>query len=229
MELIDIGYEYYRFGSVDSIDIDILINHPNSTGLENDSQLLKIIKEQNSKVKEWNANIIAIENGVVTKSIPSKGAPDGVNNCLYDTYKFHLQKFNFPLKQKLERNRSVAIEKFLSSIFTFYKESIQNEFYKSIPKNVKNASIPLSERIEYLSKFDFNLKPFESDRDNIEAYKRIAFHLGQTISLLDGVEIYTKQDLIKYHIQLKKIIDRELIDSYNILNEKLNDLINKIK
>ena len=37
--LPDIGFNYYFFGSSDSLDIDVLIDHPDSKGREEDDKI----------------------------------------------------------------------------------------------------------------------------------------------------------------------------------------------
>lgn len=226
--MVDIGYKYYRFGSHDSIDIDVLVEHDKSTGEEKDKDLISILKAKHASIANWNINIIAIENGVVVKSIPSKGSPDGVNNSLFHTYCYHEQKFKLPLTRKVDRDVRQAIEKCLTAIFTFYKGTKLKELYKSIPKEVKNGNSDFTNRIEWLNKINFNNIPYEESVDNTNAYKAIAFHIGQTISLIDGVEVYTKRDLIERHPQLSSIIKRDNQSDLNELNNKLRDLVKKI-
>lgn len=222
--MIDIGYKYYRFGSKDSIDIDILIEHPEATGEEKDKDLISALKNQIHQIIDWNVNIISIENGVVVKSIPSKGSPDGVNNSLYETYHLHEQKFPFPLERKLERDIDAAIEKCLTAIFTFYKRTKKDDFYRTIPKEIKNGTVPLDERLKYLERFDYNNLPYDEDKKNRDALKSIAFHIGQTISLLQGIEIYTKAELVYYHPKLMSFIYRDQCKNSNQLNLALYNL-----
>jgi hypothetical protein len=225
----NIGYNYYRFGSKDSKDIDILIDYPSATGEEKDSQLIKSIKEQHSLSSDWNINLVRIEDGIVTKSIPSKGSPDSVNNSLYETYHLHSQNFKFPLDRKVKRDLNEAIERCLNAIFIFYLGTSNHEISASIPKDVKNGKRPILERLELLKEIDFEKLSYDSLNENLNAYKSITFRVGQTISLIDGIEIYTKQDLVYYHPELTAIIKREEISSYSIINKKVNELKEKLK
>ncbi len=222
------NFEYYVFGSEDSIDTDVLIVHPDSKGLEIDNLLIKQIKSEYSEAYNWNINIIQIDDGTVINSIPSKGSPDSVNNSLYETYKLHQQKYPFPLKRKLERNIPLAIEKCLISIFTFYKKTNHDEFYKSIPKEFKNGSANLIDRLSFLEKIDFNILPYEEEIKNINAFKSLAFHVGQTISLINGIEIYTKQKFLSFHPDLKMLIKRTDINQRDNINNKIIELKNLI-
>jgi hypothetical protein len=228
--LPDIEYEYYFFGSKDSLDIDVLVNHPNATGLEKDRLLIPELKAKSNLIEDWNVNIVKIEEGIVKFSIPSKGSPDSVNNSLYETYHLHTQKHPFPIKFKVERNLLSAIHKCLEAILTFYKGTEHEDFYNAMPRAVLvDKQKTFSDRVHTLAQFDFeNMRPSLDELENIEKYKKIGFHIAQTISLIDGIEIYTKQELIKYHPELLEIINRTPNSSLKPLNEKLNILREKI-
>lgn len=63
---------------------------------------------------------------------------------------------------------------------------------------------------------------------NIE--KQLAFHIAQTIFLLQGIEIYTKNDLCKYAPELSSIIKRAYsVNSLDLIMQKLQDLIDLIQ
>ncbi|MFD2603474.1 hypothetical protein [Flavobacterium suzhouense] len=227
--MIEIDFPYYFFGSKDSLDIDVMINHPQASGIERDKELINDIKQKYPSTTDWNINIITIDNGVVTNTIPSKGNPDGVNNSLYETYNLHKQKYPFPLLNKVERDCNTAIEKCLSYIFTFYKNTECKNLYKYIPKEIKNGKAEISIRLEHLKNIDLTHLPYLEDIKNKNAFKSLAFNIGQTISLINGIEIYTKSDLVYYHINLSSFIKRESIGDLKIINQKKEELIQKIK
>ena len=221
--------EYYFFGSEDSKDIDVLVKHPRALGIENDKTLIKELKDCHNEIAQWNINIIGIEDGVVTKSIPSKGNPDSVNNSLYETYALHQQMYMpLPIIHKVERNIPLAIEKCLTAIFTFYKRTDREDIYNSIPRAVKNGTESWDVRKEYLLNVDFSQTPYLNNERNVDSYKSIAFRIGQMISLFDGVEIYTKLSLKKHHPTLMDFIDREVKPNYILLNTKKDELALKI-
>lgn len=227
--LPDIGYEYYRFGSKDSLDFDVLINHPNATGVESNNDIIETINFINPITKNWNINIIKIANGTVIYSIPSKGSPDGVNNSLYETYHLHQQKHGFPLSAKVKRNVDLAVERCIGSLLTFYKKTNHNDFYNEVPRTVLKPLGSLQSRVAILREYDFNMrKPFDDEKENIERFKKIAFHIAQTISLIAGVEIYTKQECVYYHPNLLKVIKRVETEKLDPLNESLQVLLDKI-
>ncbi len=233
--LPDLGIEYYIFGSKDSLDTDVLIISPKWAVIEKDSDLIWSIIKENYLIKypfidEWKPNFISIVGGFVTDSISSKGSIDSVNNSLYETYSLHEQLFALPIKAKMKRDINAAVLRCLERIFTFYKHSPDNkEYYKSIPTDIKNGTADLNVRLARLNELDLNLTPKFKKGDEVGEYKRIAFLIGQTISLLNGIEIYTKEDLIKHHEDLTDIINRVPINSYVILNEKCKLLASSIR
>src|SRR4051812_9301526 len=96
--LPDLGIEYYIYGSGDSLDTDVLIVHPDAKSDAQDRCLWCPIRdnfiEQYPEIWSWGEpNMIWIDNGYVTQSIPSKGSPDAVNNSLFETYHLHEQKY----------------------------------------------------------------------------------------------------------------------------------------
>lgn len=227
--LPDLKYNYYFFGSSDSNDIDVLIEHPDSTSRDEDAKIVIRLKENYPEIKNWDINIIKIENGIIINSMPLKGLPDSVHNSLFDTYKFHQQKNELPLTKRVNRNIENAVNVCLNRIFIFYKNGLQIEYYKSIPKEIKNGKAGIEKRLEFLKDFDFQLSPFVDNTKTLDFYKSITFRIGQTISLIENIEIYTKDDFKKQHPILSDIIDRKILDDYSILNTYKDKLFDSIK
>lgn len=223
-------FKYYFFGSADSADTDVLILHPNATGTEQDLELVKSIKSQFAETANWDINIIAIENGIVTKSIPSKGLPDAVNNSLFSTFHLHNQLHPLEVNKLVKRDLENAINRVVDILLFFYKSTEQKKYYKNECRAVLKAKDPIILKLAVLTKFDFDkFRPYSDDEKNINSLKKIAFSIGQAISLIEGIEIYSKQNLIKNHPELADLIYRRKVDDYSILNTKLNELVDKIK
>lgn len=225
----NLPFKHYVFGSKNSHDIDVLIEFPGIDGSDKDLQLIDQIKEKYSFIQSWNINLIEIQDGIIVKTIDSKGYPDSVNNSLYETYHLHKQSHPFPLKRTVERNVNLAIQKCILSIFLFFKNTNLDSFYNQIPKQVKKDESLILERIKWLERIDFRKVPFDDHNMNIEKYKKIAFHIGQTISLMDNIEIYTKSDLVYYHHDLSSLIKRERDINLESAHAKLLEFIRKIK
>lgn len=220
------SYLYYYFGSEDSTDIDVLVDHADASGTEVDLQLIPIVKQCIKKSASWDINIIRIKDGFVSHSIPSKGSPDAVNNSLFATYKLHRQSFELPIKGNLPRNNLLALVKCIRMILTQFKKCSNRQYYESkIRPAIKEN---FYKWINILIEIDWAMFTFNDEADKINAFKKIAFNIGQTISLLKGIEIYTKSSLKNQHPLLSQFIDRtntnnsEIICSYAT---QLHDLL----
>ncbi len=221
--MIDIGMPYYRFGSKDSQDIDILIDYDIASGNETDYSLIYSLKDKYPAIKEWQINIIKIEDGLVGKSIPSKGSPDAVNNSLYETYHLHKQFYPFPIRAKLVRCKILAIVKCVRAVLTSFDKKNAGDYYTEYirPKLKSNS---FKDWTQLLTGVDLNRIAFENEEAKINKLKSLSFHIGQTISLINDIEIYTKQELVYWHPELLKLIKREDCNGIDLINGKLTEL-----
>ncbi|QPH40094.1 hypothetical protein [Pedobacter endophyticus] len=221
--MIDIGYPYYFFGSPDSVDIDVMIDHPEASSKEGDSMIAHALKLKFPEIGQWNINIIKIRDGIVAESIPNKGPADGVNNSLYHTYRHHEQPFAFPIDRLVLRNRPLAVVKCVNASILWFKN---NERHQEYQERLRPAlmSGKWSDSIGLLSELDFET-PFTNNAvTNGNIYKSLAFNIGQTLALFDGVELYTKGELANYYPELKPLLMRQGINPHAILNGKLSEL-----
>jgi hypothetical protein len=228
--MIDIGYKYYFFGSSDSTDIDVMIDHANATGEPADKDLISALRDNYSEIKDWNINIISIKDGFVVKSIPSKGSPDSINNSLYYTYQLHAQQqvFPFSLADRVDRILPLAVVKCVRAALTLFKNSADEGFYKEKVRPILRSG-NWQDRVELLSELTYTQPFCDNEKDSINLFKSVAFYIGQTISLFSGIEIYTKSDLKLNHPELSPIIDREPILVAGLLHDKLNVLQSLIR
>jgi hypothetical protein len=164
---------------------------------------------------------------VVVSSIPSKGSPDSVHNSLYTTYGLHSQAYSFPLNEPIKRDLVLAVIKCNRAILSSFKKTKRHDFYKQqIQKVLRNGS--WEDRVNALSLLDYEIPLFDQAAENLDSYKKTAFYIGQTLSLLDGIEIYTKDALVKNHPELGPLIRRELVPVNDILKNKISLLQNAI-
>lgn len=179
----------FRFGSEDSLDEDRVYVFPSLPSLEECQAFCKH--------KPDNRNIIVIEDGVVIDCY--KGSPDEMNNALWDTYALHPQTAPLPLTQRVTRNiplKVVRTTRIILSMLT--RTSYRTEIKAAL------RSHDQSQRIRILRQIDF--VTLELDR---EQRKAIAFHLGQTLALLEGEECYTKSQVSARTPDLAPMIQRE--------------------
>lgn len=82
-------------GSKDSIDRDVIY-------LFDKLPSTRECYEFCNSNKDENRNIIVVKNGMVFNCF--KGTPDAINNQILDTYSNHKQKYDNPIKFRVERN-----------------------------------------------------------------------------------------------------------------------------
>lgn len=204
--MIDIRLKYYLFGSQDSRDIDVLIEHPLATGTKSDVQLIRTLKNEFPEIELWDINIVKIENRIVIKSIPAKGSVDSVHNSLFYTYDLHDQKYEQPLFNPVERNIPLAVVRSMRNILTRFKDTLQNDYYRqNISKILKHE--PWYKRIDLLSNLPFGQPFYEDFYEEYKFYKSIMFNTAQTMMLLEGKEIFTKMQIKERFPQLANIFD----------------------
>lgn len=208
-----IKYKYYFYGSDDSTDIDVLISIPaNDMPIiqEDRKRFVKSISQDN-----WNANLMVVENGIVTDTIYPKTWIDSVNNSLFYTYHLHNNIYPNPILNPVKRNKLLVAFKALRTICSV----ITRTEYRSVVKPVLNGK-NIYDMIELLYQIDFTKISSFNQRNmkDEDIWKVIAFYIGQYISLENNeIEIYTKKDLIHYHPLLTNFIYRKNIDK-NVLN-----------
>lgn len=196
-------YKYYYFGSANSTDRDVIVDHPDATGTEGDTHLIKELKAKFPICSNWDINIVKIKEGYIIKSIPSKGNVDSVNNSLFQTYHLHEQEYSQPLKGNIERHKLLAVVRCIRAILLSVKKTSQ---YKATIRHIMKGDF--QGRIDALSSITFCESTFPTLPDSYNEFKRIAFRIGQTLSLMNGTEIYTKADFIANYPDLANIINR---------------------
>lgn len=222
-------HKYYFYGSEDSLDTDVFIEVDNiPDNIEEAIQYMKKLK--NTFNLDWNMNMIVIKDGVVVNNIPSKGSKYSLNNSLYYTYDNHTQTWDNPIKRLLRANKLLNIYKCVRNILT--QLTRVNEEYRGFIKPLKGIH-PWENKLVSFSKINFCEietfnQPYQTDTDT---WKSIVFYLGQSLSLLDDVEVYTKKHLIEEHPYFENFILRKeitLLDK-KILQAKIVEYLNKIK
>ena len=225
-----IPYKYYFYGSADSIDKDVLIEIPSFElpEIQEDRKILchKIKTEYNL---DWNINLFCVENGIVSNTIYPKTWVDSVNNSLYNTYSLHEQVYTLPIDRCVNRNKLLALYKTIRTVLAM---TTKTHYRKSV-KPYMNGRHEFKFKLDVIKTIDFTtISDFEQpNMKNEDAWKVIAFYIGQNISLIrDGIEIYTKGDLVSNHPELEPFIYRKNIsdDAKVVLNNILKYYIQEI-
>jgi len=222
-------HKYYFYGSEDSIDTDVFIVVDEiPKNIETAIQYMKQLKKDFDL--DWNFNMIVVEDGVVINNIPSKGSKFSLNNSLFETYKYHDQKYPNPIKRKLDSNLLLNVYKCVRNILT--QCTRVSKEYRGFINPLKGIH-PWENKLIALERLDFcEIDNFNQLYQNdIETWKSISFYLGQSLSLLDGIEIYTKKELLEHHSYFEQFILRKeitLLDK-KILQAKKNEYMKRIR
>jgi len=225
--MIEIDFPYYFFGSPNSVDIDVMIDHPMAKNLHIDKQIVAELKATYPAIETWDINLVRIANDQIVYA--QKGLADCCHNSLYKTAGFHSQNFEIPLKVPVKRNLPLAVADCVVTLLMATKKKPHKEFYeKEVSPALKSPEWAV--RTSVLATVDFDIPFNDVVSENSKYLKSLAFDLGQTISLLNGIEIYTKQEVIENHPTLTDLINRVSVRNINeIMQEKIAELLKLLK
>lgn len=203
---------FFRHGSKDSKDKDIVYIFPKEPSNKECVQF-------SEKFQDQDINIITLKNNFVTFSF--KGSPDESNNSLLATVTNFDQKFKLPIEKKVPRVVPLKVCNTILSVLIIIRK---HELYRDVT-------------IEALSSFDFEKRrkflysvDFSKIMLSIEEMKFLAFRLGQTISLIQGKELYSKGEIMEMFKDLSTILKREENDSNSlVLNQFLKIFLKEIE
>lgn len=196
-----------RFGSHDSKDHDVVYAIERLPSIQQ-SKILCLDKTENR-------NLVVVRNGVVAECF--KGLPDETNNALHQTYALHPQQHPNFVSRSVVRIAPLKVVRATRVILSLVAKTV----YRTEVKEAL-ASLNLARRLEVLEKIDFS--HLDLCRDTL---KSIAFQLGQTNSLIEGHELYTKQLIQDYAPELAAFIAR--CDSpKQAINDARDKLISKV-
>lgn len=198
----------YIHGSGDSIDVDTYYVVDHIPPFQEAKQWCDAIKEEN-------ANLITIEDGIVTGCY--KGTPDECNNSLYDTYGLHEQEYPLLVERKVERDKGLKYIRAIRIILSHISRSQYRQEVKAALKSDK-----LSDKARVLH--NINFKTIDYDKmsgtaSGKDILKVIAFQLGQVIGLQHDIELYTKADVAKQYWDLQPFLYRaDKVNLYTLTN-----------
>jgi len=209
--------KYYFFGSEDSTDSDVILEvdiiPPNK-----DTALQYMKKLKIDFGLAWNMTMAVIKDGNVVDTLPNKSSIDGLNNSLYYTYKYHVNPFKTPILRPVKRNELLMLYKCIRTILSNCTRV--NKAYRNNIMPLKGIH-PFENKILALQFMDFtDIDTFNNKyQADVDTWKIIAFYLGQFISFWeDGIEIYTKQELITHHPKLAVFIQRKQLTNEDKVN-----------
>lgn len=223
-------FTFQIFGSKSSQDIDVIVFV--DTIIDNPYYALEECKVYNKKIadflkteKEINSNLAIIENGIIKKVL--KGTEDEVNNSLIRTYDLHVQYFPNKISSFIQRDIDLKIlrtARVLLSLIsrTEYRPIVKLALQKDFKERVKALYQCDIAKLDKNSLINKNV----SWEDFIKVY---SFQIGQTLGLLDGLELYTKEEIIDTYPELKPYILRDISKDLKTLEDWKIKFLDRVK
>ncbi len=196
-------------GSENSLDRDAYIVVPEEMNNQDSKELC-------SQYKELNANLIKVVDGNVVWSY--KGTKDECNNSIMKTYHLHKQDFENPITSLVERDSGIKMLRTIRGILSYCSRT---QWRVDVKKALSSSSLD----VKMAALKSINLMEVDDFQKNtkIEAYKYLAFQMGQTLALIkDGIELFTKNQVINYYPELTDYLNRTPADA-----KKLTDFYNR--
>lgn len=206
------------FGSKGSEDYDVMVFVDRIPNVEEskklchkyDKELYMFFVDRGMPIKKVNCNLAILKNGYVHKV--HKGTVDEVNNSLLATYHLHMQFHPLQINGLLERDIDIKMIRCARNVLMMLSRTEHRFEVKSALKG------NFIEKIKLLGKIDLSeITDLGNKNINWEDFlKGIAFQLGQTIALIGGEEVFTKEDIALKYPDLKTFLDRKDKNLYTL-------------
>lgn len=180
--------QYFQIGSEDSLDKDMLYVVDQIPSIAEAKEICDAGTE--------NRNLIQIEDGVVMDCY--KGLPDETNNALWATYALHPQDFPLPIDRKVARILPLKLVRASRIVISLFSRTSYRPMVKAALRSYETK-----ERLQALAQLDFG-----KDLLSVNAYKSIAFQLGQCLALIEGEECYSKRSIATRFLELEPYLQR---------------------
>lgn len=204
------------FGSQSSKDWDIMvyvgqigsIKECHQLVEKNNLELASLFVKLGYPIKKVNSNL-GVLNEIGTIERVFKGTPDECNNSVYRTYHLHNQIYPLQLSGEWNRLESASglqhlkLKRALRAILTFWSRCQPRIQIKNALRNNFKVQLQVAKLL------DIRQVPVLKKDSSIDIYKTVAFQLGQTTALFNGLEIYTKEDCYLAYPELEPFLLRQ--------------------
>lgn len=203
--------KYQVFGSSSSIDLDIVFFVDELKSIdENHIKVADLIKNTRFETdKKINGNLAIVHEGVIINCF--KGTPDELNNSLFETYYLHQQPFESLVTRMVDRNLDLKMERCARTIVSYFTRThLRIAAKEALRSNLKT-------KLDFLQTIKFNqFNDFGKHGAPIEIYKSIAFQLGQTLALMDDLEVFTKESIAVAYPTLEDYLMRKQTSTFKL-------------
>ncbi len=222
--------KFQIFGSKSSEDYDVMVFVDKIPSIEDakslcekfDKSLYMKFVDAGMEIKKLNCNLAVLKDGVVT--MVHKGTSDEVNNSLYLTYDFHNQFYPNQITKLVERDVDIKIMRSARFMLMYLSRSEHRFEVKRALKSNFVKKIKTLEQIDLSNITELG----EKSVDWIDYLKSMSFQIGQSLALLNGKELYSKEDIASYFPNLEDMLYRKGED-LAILENMKNEFVRKCK
>ena len=215
------------FGSESSIDYDVMVFVERILSTDQCKQDAALQEDFLTSFlgtsRKINVNFAVVEDGVITDVY--KGTPDECNNSVFATYNMHNQLFPPLVKRRVNRDVELKIARALRICLSFLSRSAYRAEVKAALRDTTTNKIATLLKIDLTKIGDLG----KNNQDLTEFAKQIAFQVGQTLALMKGFELYTKEAISSCYPILAPYLQREQHSSLNMLERLKNNWLDKIK
>jgi len=210
------------FGSESSLDLDVMvfvdeIPEDNKTATDickvyNESIALVYEKEYGI-TKEVNCNLAVLKNGQIKQVY--KGTSDEVNNSIFLTKDFHTQFHSMEyVIGMVERDHQIKLLRTARVLLSFLSRTSHRLKVKAALRG------DVYHKIKVLREIDLGeITDIGKSSTSFEDYlKTMAFQLGQSIGLMEGVELYAKESIGEAYPLLETFLNRDVSSELSVLN-----------
>jgi len=203
--------KYQIFGSASSLDLDVVFFVDEIKSIEeNHAKIADLVAETHFNThKKVNANIAVVQDNVITNCF--KGSPDELNNALFETYYLHNQPFESLVTKMVDRDINLKMERCARTIVSYFTRTHLRASAKNALRADFKTKIKFLETIK-LNQFD----DFGKHGTPIEIYKSMAFQLGQTLALMDDLEVFTKEAIAIAYPTLEDYLMRKETSTFKL-------------
>ncbi len=194
---------YNVYGSASSIDADVAVIVNKYLNFKNKFQIQQLrqqyIKQLHTQFdKELNVNLVKVKDGIIYETFV--GIPDELNNAIFYTYNYHTQTHQLFVKRVVERNIKAKVERIPMVILTYLSrfQPLRPKIKAALrSQNFQTRIETINEVINHrnINEYLINIETFKK-MPLSEVAKKIVFQVRQTIYLINGIEIYTKEEAI---------------------------------
>lgn len=224
---------FQLFGSASSKDVDAIvfvdaIDENPFHGTESCKKYNSAIAEILQTDKKVNSNLAILEGGTIVKVL--KGTSDETNNSLLRTYDLHPQLFPNQIRKTLARDLDLKVlrtTRVLLSLLsrTQYRTEVKLALQQDFSARIQTLAAC---NISVLDEFTIGTKG--ETKEAFEDFKKsYAFQIGQTLALMDGIELYTKEEISEVFTELSPFIQRARNTDMELLEEWKHEFIERSK